>query len=150
MKTLNTIVGLTFISLLTWSCNQENSTTTENEVTTEIIAEDSDELSLNDGAKWKVNEDMLPHIIGGEELLNSYISTNDTNYVALAEQLKSQNKNLISSCTMTGKSHDALHNWLHPHIQLVNALNEAESIEDAQGIIEELKTSYTTFAIYFE
>ncbi|MEZ4950622.1 MAG: hypothetical protein R2784_14740 [Saprospiraceae bacterium] len=82
-----------------------------------------------------------------EQILLQY---NDNDYNALAEQLKNKNNGLIKSCTMDGKSHEELHKWLHPHIQLIDALEDAENKEEADKIISELKASFQTYHNYFQ
>lgn len=74
--------------------------------------------------KWKVNAEMPPYIVEAENILNAY---NSNNHYNLDKQLKDQNKSLIKSCNMQGKSHEELHKWLHPHIQLVDERSKAES-----------------------
>ncbi len=51
---------------------------------------------------------------------------------------------------MSGISHDELHKWLHPHLQLVAALENAENEQDANSIIEQLSQSFALYHTYFE
>ena len=80
---------------------------------------DTQKIELNSGEKWNVNAEMKPFVIKGEELVSNFLKNNQSNYHELAGQLKEQNNHLIKSCTMEGKSHDELHKWLHPHLDLV-------------------------------
>ncbi len=80
-------------------------------------------------------------------MLNQY---DNADYKELGEQLGGQNKRLIKSCTMKGKSHDELHKWLHPHMQLVEALEDAENEQNANKTIKQLKESFQTFHNYFQ
>ena len=107
-------------------------------------------INLNQGEKWQVNPEMKPHIEKGKELLADFISTESQDYQELAENLKAQNSALIKSCTMKGESHDELHKWLHPHLELTNALAEAESAEEAEEIVSELQQSFKMYQNYFE
>ena len=143
--------------LLFWSCgNPEKATSAkETEIHTEAheanhYNESSDPLELNDGERWVVNEEMKPFVAKQEELLNTYTRTNQTDHQELASQLQEQNELLIQSCTMTGKSHDELHKWLHPHMETVQALGEAESQEEAEKIHADLKQSIDTYHTYFQ
>ena len=104
-------------------------------------------IELNDGQKWKVNAEMTPHILDGEKILNEY---DNSDYKALAKELKAKNDSLIKSCTMNGASHDELHKWLHPHMGLVKELGKAKDEEKASPIIKQLKESFHTFNTYFE
>jgi len=96
-----------------------------------------------------VNEEMKPFVMKGEELVNSYIQNNHTDYKALAQQLKEQNNKLIKSCTMDGKSHDELHKWLHPHLEIVKALEDEKDATKASEIVLQLQKSYQDYHQYF-
>jgi hypothetical protein len=87
--------------------------------------DESQTIELNNGEKWKVNAEMIPHILEGEEILAKY---DNTDYKTLAKQLKEKNSGLIKSCTIEGKSHDELHKWLHPHIELITTLSLFRSL----------------------
>lgn len=111
---------------------------------------DDEPLSLNDGEKWIINDEMKPHVAAGEEVLKNYIDSESTDYAALAVQLKEKNAGLIGSCTMKGESHDELHKWLYPHIDLLGDLGNAESQEEADEVIDQLGHSFETFHEYFQ
>jgi len=64
--------------------------------------------------------------------------------------LKDQNNQLIKSCTMKGKSHDELHKWLHPHLELVEALEKSANENEAKGIVLKLQKSNEVYHQYFE
>lgn len=135
MKTL-TIITLVLATTLMVGCKNSGSHNHEQ------VA-----IELNDGQKWKVNEEMSPYILEGEKILKDYTGQD---YEALADELESQNKKLIKSCTMDGKAHDQLHKWLHPHIQLIESLEDAETVTQANTIIEQLKESFKTYHTYFQ
>jgi len=136
MKIYITFIAV-FITLLATSCGNTHKSHNQEAV----------HIELNNGQKWKVNLEMTPYILEAEQILLQY---NDNDYDALAEQLKNKNNRLIKSCTMDGKSHEELHKWLHPHIQLIDALEDAENKEEADKIISELKVSFQTYHNYFQ
>lgn len=107
-------------------------------------------IELNQGEKWILNEEMKPFLKQSEEILQSYNASNDSSHLELADQLKAQNDQLISSCTMKGKSHDELHKWLHPHLQLVKKLQDAESEKEAEAVIKQLEGSYKIYHQHFQ
>lgn len=107
-------------------------------------------INLNKGEKWIVNDEMIPHIEKGNELLNTFISEKDQNYLKLAENLSDQNNALIMSCTMEGESHDELHKWLHPHMVLIEKLSNASSFNEAESIISDIEKSFQTYYRYFK
>ena len=93
---------------------------------------------------------MKPFIKNGVDLVNAYVETKDEDYKKLAEKIRLENNQLIKSCTMKGKSHDELHKWLHPHLELVDALGKAKSTTEANKIIQQLQQSNSTYQQYFE
>jgi len=107
-------------------------------------------IEMNNGQKWKVNEEMKPHIEKGRQILSAYLDENRTDHKTLAGNLQEQNSKLIRSCTMDGKSHDELHKWLHPHLELVKALKDAETDEEVTKVTKELKASYDLYDQHFE
>ena len=125
------------IALLVTSCGNSHKSHNQEAV----------QIELNNGQKWKVNLEMTPYILEAEQILLQY---HDDDYHALADLLKNKNKGLIKSCTMDGKSHDELHKWLHPHMQLIDALEDTENEEKADKIIGELKASFQTYHNYFQ
>jgi hypothetical protein len=146
------LVALVVISVLTLkSCTNNIDESINNEQLDQVDHEESPEsIELNNGEKWKVNEEMVPYIIDAEQILKDYIDSQSTNFLQLAEQLKDKNKGLIQSCTMTGKSHDELHKWLHPHILLINKLGKSENIEEASIVISDLENSFETYHNFFQ
>lgn len=108
------------------------------------------DINLNNGEKWQVNAEMKPHIKKGNELLTGFMAAKNKDYKNLAENLKTQNNRLIKSCTMKGESHDELHKWLHPHIELIEKLSKAENNEEAEAIIFKLQKSFENYEHYFQ
>jgi hypothetical protein len=110
----------------------------------------SDGISLNNGKKWTVNAEMKPHIEEANAILTQYMAGDETDYQALAQRLADQNTKLIKSCTMKGESHDELHKWLHPHMELIEQLAGADDLAAANPIIAQLESSFSTYHTYFE
>lgn len=108
-------------------------------------------LYLDNGKPWKINEEMKPHVSKGEEAFKTYIDNEeDTDYKNLSQILTDENNKLIESCTMTGESHDVLHEWLAPHLELTAALKSAENQEEAEEVIHKLNSSFKEFHKYFK
>lgn len=140
-------------SLLLWSCgdthNDEHQPHSAAANLEEHHHESSEAIELNNGAKWRVNDEMKPFILKGEDLVNSYIQSKNSDFKELSKQLEAQNGNLVESCTMDGKSHDELHKWLHPHLELTERLTKVENAAQADEIIVEIQKSYQIFHQYF-
>jgi hypothetical protein len=149
MTTIKTIV-ITGIVLLLISCSTSE---VENvDQNGQSIATDSYKLDieLNEGEKWKINKQMMPFLKSSEQLLIEFKKKESSDYKILATELKETNNKLISSCTMKGKSHDALHFWLHPHLELVNELQDSKTEEEATLVMEKLNRSFLAFGNYFQ
>ncbi len=142
-------------STLLISCeptSPKGQTTTTQTVVNENDLEDDDAtvLQLNEGKRWKINNEMIPYLLNSEKILHDYVAQNSTDYKHLAAQLDEQNEKLIASCSMEGAAHDALHSWLHPYLEQVEALaNESDSALAIKKI-EELNLHFETFHKYFE
>ncbi|MFT4756684.1 MAG: hypothetical protein ACI91R_001332 [Vicingaceae bacterium] len=149
MTTIKTIVIIGIVLSLI-SCGTsavENVDQKEQSIAAESYKLD---IELNKGEKWKVNDQMMPFMKSSEQLLVEFQKKGNGDYKMLAADLKETNSKLISSCTMKGKSHDALHVWLHPHLDLVNELQNSETEEEATLVMEKLNRSFLAFSNYFQ
>lgn len=107
-------------------------------------------IESNNGEKWKINAEMMPPLAASNKLLSEYAANDKKDYKALAKNLKENNKALISSCTMNGKSHDELHKWLHPYMGLVEELSDADDKNKAKEVVSKIEESFKTFNQYFQ
>jgi hypothetical protein len=138
---------VTAIVLFLFSCN----TKSKEEKTTEIKMEehqhsDSEAIQLNEGKKWKVDDNMMLHIRNMEKDVMNFNSENNKNYPLLANKLKSNIDLLTSNCTMKGEAHDELHKWLVPYIELVDKFSK----EKSKNQFIEIQESFKTFNQYFQ
>lgn len=155
MNTFKFIAAAVLMGSFVMSC--ENTPNNKSKESTETVVQDahdhnntSETLKLNNGDKWRVNEEMKPYILESEAILNQYVNENGTDYKVLAERLNEKNSGLIQSCTMKGASHDELHLWLHPHMELIKALGKAENADQSKPIVADLKQSFNTYKQYFQ
>ena len=51
---------------------------------------------------------------------------------------------------MEGKSHEELHKWLHPHLDIISDLESTKDTAVAKKLVEQLKASYVDFEKYFQ
>ena len=122
------IAFLATVVLLIFSCN----TKSKEEKTTEIKTEEhqhseSETIQLNNGEKWKVDDNMMIHIRNMEKDVVHFDQEKSTNYSLLADKLKTNIDILTSNCTMKGQAHDELHKWLVPYIELVDSFSKEKS-----------------------
>lgn len=121
--------------------NKENKENKENKVNIKI--------QLNNGKKWQINKEMKPYIKKSQSILNDYVKNKKNNYKQLASKLEKEISDLIKSCTMTGKDHDALHLWLEPHLELIDELKNTTEKAKAGDIVNKLDNSFIIFNKYF-
>ncbi len=147
------IIALGIGSFFLWSCNNNPAKPAPDMETIaheeHLHQEQPEAIELNNGEKWRVNEEMKPFVLKDSELVNAYIQNRQTDYKALASQLKDQNDQLIRSCTMDGKSHDELHKWLHPHLELIKELENSSDENEAGEIVLKLRRSNEIYHQYF-
>ena len=141
------IAFLATVVLLLFSCN----TKSKEEKTTEIKTEEhqhseSETIQLNNGEKWKVDDNMMIHIRNMEKDVVHFDQEKSTNYSLLADKLKTNIDILTSNCTMKGQAHDELHKWLVPYIELVDLFSKEKSANQ----FTEIQNSFLTFNEYFK
>lgn len=157
MKLSTLTITAIFSSLIFFSCNN---TSKENEgETTEIASKEEDHhendheneaIVLNNGEKWKVDANMMPHIRNMEKDILDFATDEKKDYKSLAKKLQSNIDLLTSNCTMEGQAHDELHKWLLPYIDLVDELSKVKDDIKATKQFEYIQTSFSTFNQYFK
>lgn len=152
-KKMNTkITFLIVIGGLLLSCeNLAKETTKQNTPQNQQLEQHkhSTEIELDNGKKWKVDDEMMIHLRNMEKDLKEFNPLPEKNYTKLSIKLSNNLELLTSNCTMTGKAHDELHKWLVPFIDLVNELDELKSIDESNKVITQLQQSFTVFNRYF-
>ncbi|MBL7897037.1 MAG: hypothetical protein JNJ99_00790 [Crocinitomicaceae bacterium] len=114
------------ISILFFSCAGSNTTEQESEKDTVIVEPtveaDENDIQLNNGAKWKLDEKMMSFIMKIEEDATGFSKDAKTKsiemYNELASSISTNLDSLTSNCTMSGQAHDELHKWLLPFLDL--------------------------------
>ena len=112
--------------------------------------DESETIELNNGEKWKIDDNMMVHIRTMEQDFSAYETAHNKDFKELAKSLQANIDLLTSNCTMKGKAHDELHKWLLPYIETVEELSEAKSEKDAAKFLQEIKSSFKTFNQYFQ
>ena len=137
---------LVTIAVLLISCNTKVKDNKNAEFQTKKHEHSNDEaIQLNDGKKWKVDDNMMVSIRNMEKDVVSFDKENLENYQLLAANLKKNLDLLTSNCTMTGQAHDELHKWLLPFIDLVDNFSTDKSEEQ----FKEIQDSFIIFNQYF-
>lgn len=151
-------------ALISYSCNHShNDETTHDSHTnaveqTEAPAEEhhhseNEQIALNNGAKWKVEENMMSYIRKMEthtDQLSKQENKQLSDFSTLADSLQANVELLTTRCTMKGEAHDELHKWLVPYMDLVSSLQKSKDQEEARHVFEQIEESFKTFNTYFE
>lgn len=139
-------------ALLLMSCGNDNTAETiETDIaakTLTVSRDNGDELTLNQGNKWKVDDHMLVHIRNMEQDIQAF--SQQDNYPELAQKLQDNLNLLTSDCTMEGGAHDALHKWLLPYMETAEAYNDTMEDNEKTAWLEALRLSFVTFNRYFQ
>jgi hypothetical protein len=107
-------------------------------------------IELNEGNKWKVDEQMMVYLRTMEKAVVTYTGDNADSFDTLAIFLQEQTNELTSNCTMEGKPHDELHKWLLPYMELVASMQGAKEETQQREILLQLNASFTELNTYFE
>jgi len=110
-------------------------------------------LELNNGQRWVVSPPMLIPIRRMQQRIAAAVVTDaatELDHAVLADSLFVDIDALVAGCTMEGKAHAELHDWLMPHMQLVQDLEKTTDTVQARKILEELAASSEEFDRYFE
>lgn len=141
------------IAALALSCNsgsketeKSNETPTETTTEAEHHHDEHEAIVLNNGEKWKVDDNMMTHIRNMEKDVIAFADNSDNNYTELASKLKTNLDLLTSNCTMKGQAHDELHKWLVPYMELVEDLEK----EQSEAQFKAIQDSFQTFNQYFQ
>lgn len=111
---------------------------------------ESEAIELNNGQKWKVDENMMVYIVQIEKDITGFNGSIMEEYRQLASGLEHNIEQLTSNCTMEGQAHDELHKWLLPFIELSEQFSAAATQQDAEKYYWQIKTSMEDFHRYFE
>jgi len=152
---MKTIIIILVGSILLFSCN--NATKEQEKGKTEIVAQEQEHqydenetIELNNGEKWKVDENMITHIRNMENDLSNFKGTTLKEYKILSENLQKNVDLLTSNCTMKGKAHDELHKWLLPFLGLAEEFEASKNDQEFEEKYQAIKISFITFNTYFE
>ncbi len=101
-------------------------------------------------ARFPMPEAMMQHMRNLEQELRRFEASAEKDHAALASAIDLHTTQLISSCTMQGPAHDALHQWLMPFLEL-NKDYAAASDEAARSLkLREIQDSLAVFHERFE
>ena len=94
-----------------------------------------DGLTMNDGAKWKVDTSTFDGMLEVSSLLGLF---DGEDHKQLGKDIKKELKNVINECKMRGVDHDQYHIVLHAMLEEAKELKKGktESTEKMQGLMD--------------
>ncbi|MFB5946428.1 hypothetical protein [Albibacterium profundi] len=104
-----------------------------------------DQVKLDNGEKWIANIETNEGIDNMLAMVKKEKSKETPDYVMLKERLDKEFNVLLEKCTMTGESHDQLHNYLLPLKAKIDKLDPNSSKEAIKEIENHLLTYYGYF-----
>lgn len=105
-----------------------------------------DQVKLDNGEKWIANKETNEGIDNMLAMVKKEGRKETPDYVMLKERLDKEFNVLLEKCTMTGESHNQLHNYLLPLKAKIDKLNPNSSKE----AIEEIENYLLTYYDYFK
>ena len=139
------MLKLILISLLfTASCSNSELKSETKEMPPSVTTTNEAKLQLNNGKMWRLDEATRQNM----KEIKAYISqASHANGVLSGEKLQKYADKLIKECRMSGPEHDALHVWLNPFLQHIQALKNNRDAESASHALHEDVKEFDT---YFE
>ena len=138
------------------ACNNEKEVNHENHQKSEMKDEQMDnkenheetagKVQLDNGKKWKANAETITGINNMSSLVQNGIA-GKIEAVKLYDSLQVEFKTIFDKCTMTGESHNQLHNYLIP---IKGQLEKLKAGNTDAKILKEMQEYLLTFKNYFE
>jgi hypothetical protein len=105
----------------------------------------ANEVNLDNGEKWMANVETSEGIDKMLALVKKEESKGTPDYVLLKESLDKEFNILLEKCTMTGESHDQLHNYLLPLKAKFVKLDSSSTKETTEDLKSYLMNYYNYF-----
>jgi hypothetical protein len=142
---------LILVTVLVVSCNQNKKQEIVEPVQTVEESHESEAvLKLNNGDLWMANAETTEGIQRMSQLVANFTDPENMEaYRELKTKLEAEFGTIISKCTMTGESHDQLHNYLLPMKPLFKDL-AAEDLATRKSGLEKLIKHLSEYSAYFE
>jgi hypothetical protein len=149
MKNKIKLVLVLAITIAIISC-WESTTKKELEETDVSTHKSNSSIQLDNGKLWSANIETTQGIINMQKLLNDFTNTESiTAYASLKVALEKEFTTIITECTMTGESHNQLHNYLIPIKDIFDSL-DSSNIDTCKENYEQLNNRLEAYATYFK
>lgn len=96
-------------------------------------------VELDNGQTWEANIETTEGIANMEALVDGYDPGSDDGLL-LKEGLEAEFQDIFAKCTMTGESHNQLHNYLAPIHKMLKELSPTPSEAELDALSDHLAT----------
>jgi hypothetical protein len=149
-----TIFKIAIISILMVNYSCGNKATDKNKEKTSPKTEEHDhaenKLVLNDGKHWIANAETTTGVNNMIRIMNSFSDQNNVEaYALLTKNLKKEFTMIFQKCTMTGESHNQLHNFLVPIKDVFETLSSSD-LKKCQDSFQKLNKHLGEYKKFFE
>ena len=133
----NTILLLLFLLPLLQACSEHHGT--------------PGAVELDQGKRWQANPETTAGIAAMQTILTKYEgqTTDAAGRKALRDELETAFQDIFKQCTMKGKAHDQLHNYLLPMKNLMEKIT-SETAGESELAFDQLKKHLAEYPTYFE
>jgi len=153
MKRTFYLLPLALVLLVACNNNSEKETDHKDHETNKVEAEtnhqheeEQNKVLLDSGKKWKANPETITGIANMQSLVQNGIA-GKASLTTLYDPLQFEFKTIFDKCTMTGESHNQLHNFLIP---LKGDLAKVKAGNVSTESLKEMQEYLSTFKNYFE
>jgi len=116
----------------------------------EVHAAATNELVLNNGAKWQANPETTAGVLNMIQFMNEFVGKeNPEAYKELSVMLLNEFELIFKQCTMKGDAHTQLHNFLLPMKESFEIFNSGE-LEQQQAEFAKLTAHLAKYEQFFE
>ena len=148
----NLLVLFILIATTFFACQNKPTSTTEEKqeaVTThEDMHDHANMVMLNNGEKWSANPETTQGITNMITFINEVPADPNTNdCLALRTKMESELNSIVQQCTMTGESHEQLHNYLIPMTEMIKSL-DTQNTGNCKSKVMELKQHLNEYGNY--
>jgi len=113
----------------------------------------SEKLTLNNGAKWKVDRTTSSNVNNLKLIVNGFNKSTDRSlkaYKKAGDGLQNGLAKMIKECRMQGPDHLALHKWLEPLMAQVAKLKQASTNAGAAQSLNLIQLQLNRYNQFFE
>jgi len=123
---------------------------TEKKETIDVNSIKIEGITLDNNKRWKANFDTTDGIKKMQNIMRSFSDKENTKaYATLKENLETEFSIIFQKCTMTGESHNQLHNYLKPMLAMFDGL-ESDDLKICKNSFKTMKNHLAGYVNYFE